>query len=114
MLARPHYLPAHHVTAVLTGAGPHVERNSLLLVNNTYGTASGAIRAVPPSCFASAADNRSFYACLRAHGITNRVSVLQPASRLHLFQLIEAGLCVIIATALLALALRQVQRHRAN
>jgi hypothetical protein len=114
LFARPHYLPPSHVTAPLTSNGPTVGRNALLLVNDQYGTAAGSVRAVPGACSRVASNLEDFYRCLRGHGITNRISVFQPASRLPWFQIIEAGLCLIVAAALLGFALHRVRRHHYN
>lgn len=111
--ARPHYLPSAHTVAPLSSSGPQVGRNALLLVDNQYGTRGGSPRAIPSECSAVATSIHHFYACLKQHGISARVSLFQPASRLHSFEIIETGICVIAAGLILILTILQLQRHRA-
>jgi hypothetical protein len=109
--ARPHYLaPVSRSFPPFTGNGaaPH---GSLVLSNATLGpdghnyTAGLGIQQVPAACRGKAAGQLN--SCLASHGFHTQI-IYQSASRFWAFQSIEAGLFIVLAAALVALAYRTV------
>jgi hypothetical protein len=109
--ARPHYLtPVSRSYPPFSddNAAPH---GSLVLSNATLGpdghnyTAGLGIQQVPPACRRNAASQLN--SCLASHGFHTQI-LYQPASRFWTFQAIEAGIFIVLAAALVAVAYRTV------
>lgn len=89
-------------------------RGSLVLSNATLGpdghnyTAGLGIQQVPPACRGNGQQAaRQLNSCLASHGFHTQILYL-PASRFWAFQGIEAGLFIVLAAALIAVAYRMV------
>lgn len=105
---RPHYEPAvvvHYPASQDQGIALSV--NPLYLVDNGWADAAGHATSYFPAQCTGGTDP-----CLKAHGISGRVTVYQPAGREAGFQWIEAGLCVLLAAGSLLAATRLVRRRR--
>lgn len=109
--ARPHYqAPVSRSFPPFSddNAAPH---GSLVLSNATLGpdghnyTAGLGIQQVPPACRGNAASQLN--SCLASHGFHTQI-LYQPASRFWTFQAIEAGIFIVLAAALVAVAYRMV------
>jgi hypothetical protein len=109
--ARPHYqAPVSRPFPPFSddNAAPH---GSLVLSNATLGpdghnyTAGLGIQQVPPACRGNAAGRLN--SCLASHGFHAQI-LYQPASRFWTFQAIEAGIFIVLAAALVAVAYRTV------
>ena len=107
--ARPHYLtPVSTVSSlpIVDGGGPS---GSWVLSSVTIGPAgqrygSFTIQDVPAGCLGNRPSEPS---CLAAHGF-HALVIYQPASRFWAFQGIEAGIFLVLAAALIAVAFRLV------
>lgn len=109
--ARPHYqAPVSRSLPPFSDdkAAPH---GSLVLSNATLGpdghnyTAGLGIQQVPPACRGKAAGQLN--SCLASHGFHTQI-IYQPGSRFWTFQAIEAGIFIVLAAALVAVAYRTV------
>jgi hypothetical protein len=111
--ARPHYLPpvSRSLPPFSDNAAPQV---ALVLSNATLGpdghnyTAGLGIQQMPAACrgYAPQAAGQQ-NSCLASHGFHTQL-LYQPASRFWAFQGIEAGLFLVLAAALVAVAYRMV------
>jgi hypothetical protein len=111
--ARPHYLTP------VSGSFPPFSDNaapagSLVLSNATLGpdgrdyTAGLSFHEVPAACRGNGQPGPALLnSCLASHGFHTQI-LYQPASRFWAFQGIEAGVFVVLATALVAVAYRMV------
>lgn len=111
--ARPHYLAplSWSYPPFSDNAAP---RGSLVLSNATLGpdghnyTAGLGFQQVPPACRGNGQQAAAqLNTCLASHGFHTQI-LYQPASRFWTFQGIEAGLFILLATALIAVAYRIV------
>jgi hypothetical protein len=95
-LARPRFLPPLH--KVGAGRDPvQVGRNALVINGNAWGDSHGTVHAIPARCITS----QQFEACTNQLGITNHVTLYQPASRLVLFQTVEFASFALLAALML-------------
>ena len=107
---RPHYLTpvSRSYPPFSDNAAPH---GSLVLSNATLGpdgkdyTAGLGIQQVPAACRGKAAGQLN--SCLASQGFHTQI-LYQPASRFWTFQGIEAGLFIVLAATLVAVAYRMV------
>ena len=111
--ARPHYL-----TPVSRSLPPFSDNaapaGSLALSNATLGpdgqdyTAGLSIQQVPVACRGNGQQGPALLnSCLASHGFHTQI-LYQPASRFWAFQGIEAGIFIVLAAALVAVAYRMV------
>jgi hypothetical protein len=111
--ARPHYL-----TPVSRSLPPFSDNaapaGSLVLSNATLGpdgqdyTAGLSIQQVPAACRGNGQQGPALLnSCLASHGFHTQI-LYQPASRFWAFQGIEAGIFIVLAAALVAVAYRMV------
>jgi hypothetical protein len=111
--ARPHYLApvSRSLPPFSDNAGP---AGSLILSNATLGpdghnyTAGLGFQQVPAPCRGNGHQAPAILnSCLASHGFHTQI-VYQPASRFWAFQGIEAGIFIVVAAALVAVAYRMV------
>lgn len=111
--ARPHYQApvSRSFPPFSDNAAPH---GSLVLSNATLGpdghnyTAGLGIQQVPAACRPNGQQPAGqLNACLASHGFHTQI-LYQPASRFWAFQGIEAGIFIVLAAALIAMAYRIV------
>ncbi|MYS23722.1 hypothetical protein GA0115240_15589 [Streptomyces sp. DvalAA-14] len=101
---RPHLLPAH----IRTSAGPVYPLPPLdgWHLGGGLVRADGSLTTASPAC----APRVEFDACLRTNGLVGEYGRSLDPGQLPLLQLIETGICLAVATALVALCLWYVPR----
>jgi hypothetical protein len=111
--ARPHYLApvSRSLPPFSDNAGP---AGALILSNATLGpdghnyTTGLSFQAVPAACRGNGHQAPAILnSCLAAHGFHTQI-LYQPANRFWTFQGIEAGIFIVLAAALVAVAYRTV------
>jgi hypothetical protein len=93
---RPIWWTPERVFASIDG-GADVGNDALLITSNVYANARGYAVSYPTDCQGNFDAEDGFTNCLRSHGITQRVSVFQPASRLTPFAWAEGGAFVVLS-----------------
>jgi hypothetical protein len=107
---RPLYTHAVTKLFALT-AGPVIPSGSWT-INEQAVDASGSHQLPPPELCRAATDKSSAMQCLGQHGYHTAVE-FQPASRYWHFQLVEAGLFVVLAAVLVTVAFAYTMRRDA-
>lgn len=107
LVARPHYATPRRALAPADVPAPDVPANALVLRENVWADSRGDVRDFPPPCESS----NDYVSCVRAHGVTQRVTIYQPASRLATFRVEEAALTITGALASGGLTTFMVRRR---
>ena len=112
---RPHFLPPLR-TALSLGAPTQWPAGAWVLSQSLvgpHGEKASDLFAVPVACQPTGLEGKGLVAgCLAHHGF-HMAAIYQPASRFWVFQGIEAGIFVVLAGALVALAFSWILRRDA-